>query len=75
MIWGRKISYSDYFHEELVKAVGRLQDDYNAAVQTERNLQTTRVDQRLIHSRTMLAKNKQAYLMRQIRLRDVGVRR
>ncbi|KGO25296.1 hypothetical protein Q757_08335, partial [Oenococcus alcoholitolerans] len=38
MIWGRKISYSDYFHEELVKAVGRLQDDYNAAVQTERNL-------------------------------------
>lgn len=36
MIWGKKISYSEFFHQNLIDAVGRLQDDYDAALQTEK---------------------------------------
>ncbi|KGH72155.1 hypothetical protein [Oenococcus oeni] len=75
MIWRKKISYSDFFHQSLIDAVSRLQDDYDACLKTERNLQSGHVNQRFIHSRTMLAKNKQAYLMRQVRLKDVGIRK
>ncbi|MCV3296677.1 hypothetical protein [Oenococcus kitaharae] len=75
MIWGKKISYSEFFHENLIAAVGRLQDAYDAALQTERNLQSGHVNQRIIHAKTMLAKDKQAYLIRQIRLKDIGVRK
>ncbi|MDN6900760.1 hypothetical protein DLJ48_01220 [Oenococcus sicerae] len=75
MIWGKKISYSEFFHQNLIDAVGRLQDDYDAALQTEKNLQSGHVNQRFIHAKTLLAKNKQAYLMRQVRLKDVGIKK
>ncbi len=65
----------NYFHQKMLKTVSNLKDNYNSAIQTEKNLQTINVNQRLIHSETILAKKKYIYLMRQARLRNIGVRK